>query len=437
MKKTELERLLMDPEASKKLIDRGISIKQRHGESVGDASGRLSASEPLPHEVRPNIDEIKANDFDNCEIRPLLAGIGRFVPEMAKEGPKRALAVVLDKCRKEPSEKNQLLLEDAINRLTCAGEPDAESEKLISEAIERLASPDRPKGAGEQVTDSIWSRLYRHSDYNGRSFFVNHGPGWVYRLVRSSALKSASMHDNISSLYVDASASEVAGWVIIFQHDRYHGRYARYTTTAGDPTVRNWVSYVGNYMNDRTSSILVVRRFNNEVGPIPLDQFGGIGDEIEDLVDSMSGISLRGGGPVVTWDMWPEGPTSGSDPHPNDHRRFIYIRVPVRIDVPNWFDYDAEVRYWIYPYVDGGGTLRAYVAYYGAWVEGGVKHSQILNGVMSAIPGTLGTINARLNTVLGTVNSFFGPFVRQYFLPGTANATGHTNDDVSIVLVRS
>lgn len=433
MKKPELEKMLMDPEALKKLTERANAIKQKYGEAL-ETGGKLRAMEPLAHEVRPTPDEIQANDLDYVERRNLLANIGRFLPELEKEDAKKALSILTDKCRKDRSEVNQFLVEDAINRLTSVGELDGETEKLVGRAIETLTSIEKIEGKKQQRKDSIWSRLYQHSDYRGRSFFVNHGPGWVYRLVRASSLRSARIHDSISSLYVDASASEVSGDVILFQHDRYRGRYARFTTTPGIPTARNSISYVGNYINDRTSSILVVRRFENEIGPLALDRFGGIRDQIEDLVGSISRVSLRGD-PIVTWDMWPEGPTTGSDPHPNDRRRFIYIRVPIEVDVPYWFDYDADVRYWIYLYVDSRGTLRAYVAYYGSWVEGGVKHDSILDRIMDALPGTVGTINAGLNNVLNIAN-VLGPFARQYFLPGTASSTGNTNDDVSFVLVR-
>jgi hypothetical protein len=206
-----------------------------------------------------------------------------------------------------------------------------------------------------------------------------------------------------------------------------------FLTTSGDPTVRNYIPYVGGFINDRTSSILVIRRFDNELPPVALGDYGEIRDVIEDLVNSVSGVSMRGD-PIITWDMWPEGPTSGADPHPDDRRRFIYIKVPIRVDVPHWFDYDADIRYWIYPWVDSGGTLRAHVAYHGAWVESGIKRDAILDRIMDALPGTVGTINAELNNILNMVN-ILGPFERQYFLPGTASATGRTNDDVSIVLV--
>jgi hypothetical protein len=429
MKKLDLERILMDPEALKKLTDRANMFKQREGEfgrTQGQPASIIRDNVPLPHQIRPTPDEIRANDFDHVVKKNLLANIGRFIPEIEKEEPKKILSILTEKCRKDPSEANQFLVEDAINRLTSVGELDKDAEKLIDKAIEMLSSAKKP----EEQKDSIWSMLYEHSDRRGRRFFVYHGPGWVYRLVRASSLRDVHLHDKISSLYVEASSGEVGGEVILFQHDRYFGRYARFTTTPGAPTVRNNINYVGDFINDKTSSILVVRRFNNELPPTALGSLVSR-DDIENFVNSIERISMRGN-PIFTWDMWPEG----GDDHPNDpSRRFIEIKIPVRVDVPHWFDYDAEIRYWIYLYVDSSGILRGYVAHYGAWVEGGIISGKISDRIMDALPGTIGTVESFLSDALTMVNTL-GPFERQYFLPGTASSTGNTDDDISIVLVR-
>lgn len=429
MKKLELERILMDPEALKKLTERANMLKQREGEfgrTLGQPASIIQHSAPLPHQIRPTQDEIQANDF-HIERKNLLANIGRFLPEMEKEDPKKILSILIDKCSKDPSEANQFLVEDAINRLTSVGELDKEAENLVAKAIETLSLAKKTEGQ----KDSIWSMLYEHSDCRGAQFFVRLGGRTVtYRSVRASTLRAHHLHDKISSLYVDASPGEVGGEVILFEHDRFFGRYARFTTTPGDPTVRNYINYVGDFINDRTSSILLVRRFNNELPPISLSSLISR-DEVEDFVNSISRISMRGD-PIFTWDMWPEG----GDDHPNDPSRiFIEIKIPIRVDVPHWFDYDAEIWYWIYLYVDSSGILRGYVAYYGAWVEGGILTGSILDRIRDALPSTIGTVESFLNDALTMANAF-GPFERRYFLPGTASSTGHTEDDVTIVLVR-
>ncbi len=431
MKKPELERSFMDVEALKSLTDKAEILRQKRaktGQKSYQPVTRIKAEIPLKHLSRPNEKEIELNDLDHVGRKNMLANIGRFLPEFEQEDAVKILSRLTDKCRSNPTLANQLLIEDAINRLLTSGELEKKEEDVINEAISLLSSSARKSS---NPVDSIWTRVYQHSDRRGRSLYINHSPGAIYRRIRKSVLDDANLNDRISSLYVDASADEVAGDVILFQNDRFFGRYARFTTTPGSPTTRNCINYVGDFINDRTSSILVVRRYANELPPTPLGSLVSR-DDIEGFVNAVSGISMRGD-PVFTWDMWPQG----GDDHPNDpDRRFIEIKIPVTVDVPHWFDYDAEIRYWLYLYINGSGLLRGYVAYYGAWVEGGILSGEILDQIMDQLPDTIGTVESFLSDALDMAN-ILGPFERQYFLPGEAGSTGNTNDDVSIVLVRS
>ncbi|MBI4268094.1 MAG: hypothetical protein HY662_04840 [Chloroflexi bacterium] len=429
MKKIDIEKALSEPEGLKKLSDRASIIKQKHGDTAGQPLAKLRPVQLRPTQVCPTPAEVKANDQDHVERRYLLANIGRLVPELANEPPKSALEKLVQRYKEKPSTASGFLVEDAINRLTTAAKPDAQTEKLVDEAIRALGAATggqkrRTSGRASKETDSIWSRLYRHSDYEGRSLFVNHDPGWVYRRIRKSTLQDVNLNDRISSLYVDASSTEVGGKVILFQDDCYTGRYAIFPTTAGAPDERAYTPYVGNFINDKTSSILVVRQYENEV-PVTLGSFG-LRDTIEDFVNGVDDrISLRGD-PVITWDMWPNF---------SPDRRYIYLRIPVEVAIDWWPDYDAEVRYWIYLYVDSGGDLRGYVDWYGAWAEGGLKSGDVVDGLMDALPDTIDDVNSQLSDALDAA-ALFAPFERQYFLPGTAGSTGRTDDDLTLVLVR-
>jgi hypothetical protein len=211
--------------------------------------------------------------------------------------------------------------------------------------------------------------------------------------------------------------------MIIFQDKNFRGRYGRFV---GTPGTTEYTNYVGSFLNDRTSSILSVRRFNPEKEVVVSLGSLGLREKITEYADGIDRVSLRGN-PILTWDMWPSFSPS---------KRYIYLRIPVRIDVPNWFDYDAEIRYWIYLYVNSAGNLIAYVDYYGCWVESGVKSGSISDKIMEALPGTLGTINTELANSIGLVAPLLGPLERQYFLPGTAGSTGNTDDDITLVLVK-
>ena len=119
-------------------------------------------------------------------------------------------------------------------------------------------------------------------------------------------------------------------------------------------------------MNDRTSSVLIYRKSPNEV----VQSLGNLvsPSQITAAISSQEKLSPRGN-PVLTWDLFPDG----SDGHPNETgKMYVYVRVPVEVEVDDWFNYDAEIRFWIYLYVTQDGQLHAWPDYYGAWVEGGI-----------------------------------------------------------------
>jgi len=115
---------------------------------------------------------------------------------------------------------------------------------------------------------------------------------------------------------------------------------------------------------------------------------------------------------------------------------FLYVVVPVHIDTHTIFGtYYAEVRYWIYLYVDSQGNLQGYVNWFGCYVQGGWITGDVQNGLMSAIPGTIGQVNDLVSQALDLAN-IGGPYRFMYYLPGTNAFTGNTWDDVSVVAVR-
>ena len=222
---------------------------------------------------------------------------------------------------------------------------------------------------------TICTRLYEHVDYRGRSTFASlpstPAPN-TYLQISKSWLNSASLHDGISSLQLGASGWEHGGHLALFQHPGYKGRYARWVATPG-ATLRRpnvWAEA----FNDITSSALLIRTYAEEMPPMALGELGSptLRDQIASEVASTPNVSLRGN-PIITWDMWPSFSPS---------RKYVYIRIPIEVDVPHWFDYDAEIRLWIYLYVDAGGKVRGYVNWYGAWAEGGTLTDKILDRLM-------------------------------------------------------
>jgi hypothetical protein len=447
MEKSEIERMLLDPEALKRLGDVGQAIDREIG--IGRAPTKPATSirpvGPSPSAIRATAEQVRANDLENVQRRGLLADIGRTFPELAGETPQGALSALTDRFRNDPSDVNQFLVQDAINRLTHVGELDQVSKRLVSSAIEALTSARPSEESGAE--DSIYSNLFEHSDFRGRSIFAFLGPGSFYHSIRKSFLGDVDLHDRISSLTLDATTGESRGDIVLFQNDRFFGRFTQIRTSIGDPTQQVAATYVGSHINDRTSSLLLVRRYSDErlraLGdPISRALIGNIVGDIEDVKE------LRGD-PIFTWDMWP----TGGDEHPNDpDKKFIQVKIPIRVDVNNWLDYDATIWLWFYLYIGFiltddipprlmPGGLRGYLAYYGCWVEGGILSGGIADRIMAAIPDRFGEIDALLDSLLSVVNSD-APFSGVYFLPGDQSLfngmalEGNVEDNVTVVLTK-
>lgn len=272
---------------------------------------------------------------------------------------------------------------------------------------------------------SMWTRFYQHVSGGGRSKFANLTNGPNYRLIPYSELNSASLNDSISSFDASVAANEAGGYVVLFQDAGCRGRYAMFPCSPGQ-SMR--ISNLKNEdFNDRTSSALLVRRYSGEMPPIPLGDVGSpsLRQQLGQYIDAVPRIGLRGQ-PIITWDTWPDAVSSSNYVN-------VYARVPIRVDVPGWFDYDAEIRFWIHLYINSVGKLGAYIYKYQTWVEGGVKSGDICNKINEGVKSKVGEINGKIADTLKSFASF--SFSRLYYLPGKAQHMGNVDDDVSLVLV--
>jgi hypothetical protein len=296
----------------------------------------------------------------------------------------------------------------------------------VSEAIAVLGEKVEDKGDSGFQGDNIAVTLFADANGHGNQLFGNLTfggtlTGWI-------DLKTVSFNDKISSLTLQVSADEIGGRVFLFQDKGCLGQYAQFEAAPG---TQNVVGFVGGAINDITSSVLIYRRFANEF----IQSVAEIvpSGTITSLVDATAGIKSRGP-PVFTWDPFP----SGSDGHPDEPgNMFIYIRIPITVDVPHWFDYDAEIRFWVAPFVDGNGLLQAGINYFGAWVEGGILSGEIVQRLMGdqGIPTVLGQVNSLLSSATSVAN-LGGTYSGSYLLPGRNEGRGKTDDDVTIVLLQ-
>ena len=266
MKKSEIERMLVDPEGIKRLTERANNIRQsgKIGDATTKPSRRIRSVGSSPFAIKATPEEMKANDLTNIRRRGLLANIGKFLPELANQTPQKALSFLTEEYQRHPSETNQFLIQDAINPLTHVGELDTESKYIVSKAVEVLTSVKLPNQGSVEDKDSISSFLYEHSDFRGRSVFAYLGPNSTYEFIQKSYLQNIDLHDKISSLTLDASAGEARGDVILFEDERFFGRFTSIRTASANPTQQVAASYVGDFINDRTSSLLLVRHYGDE-----------------------------------------------------------------------------------------------------------------------------------------------------------------------------
>ena len=325
---------------------------------------------------------------------------------------------------KEPSARGALLIEMAINRISSAAEPDGTLRKLVEDAKRLLAEKRKGKEDGAFQGDNIAGTIFADSDFHGSSKFLNLSFGGL--LTGFVNLGDINFNDRVSSAQLAASADEVGGRLFLFQNDHCNGRYVKLEAGSGGSDQR---SSLGLFMNDRTSSVLIYREFANEI-PLSIGAFVPSGT-IGSLIGSQGGLSLRGD-PIFTWDVFPDG----SDGHPSANgQMFIYVRIPVTVEIPHWFDYDAEIRFWISPFIDFAGELQAPISFFGAWVEGGVISSQVLDGLMQQIPNSLGAVQGLIDSAANATDAL-GTFSSVYLLPGRNESSGHTDDDVTIALVK-
>lgn len=432
MNQTEIEKLLLDPESFAKLSQQAKTTYPdiQSGTTSSPSSSIESVAPPQRSPLSLDAKQT-ARPLARVVQSSLLFKIDQYYPTLKGKSPEKALQWLINRYEKEPSAQNQFLVQDAINRVATQATPTPNNTKFLRSAINDFV---QIFGSDPDVTGAVFALLYQHADFNGRSTFAFLGRNAIYHGVRKRYLSNVRLHDAISSFSLNTTTSDGRGDLILLQHDQYHGRFIQYRTDASGSSQEVRENYVGDYINDRTSSLLLVRRFEGEkIAALGTDSAK---DVIKSVFDAMDGVKVDGD-PIFTWDMFP----TGGDNHPDaSDRYFAQVKIPVIVDPPNWpWDYAAELRLWFYFYIDNG-NLKGHLAYYGAYVSGGLITQRVLRGVMDALADKVGEINSLLDLVIAPINNG-GPFRHVYLLPGNqmlftgSKYQGYTTDDVSVVLV--
>ena len=303
-------------------LDNGQPVAAAMGEPVSD--GRRVGGPPAG-----DITAARAHD-GGIRWQDVVA----FLPEFADASAERFLDEMRDRYRDNPSDENADLLLAALNRIGASERLRHTHARLVEGAKELLQTGEGLSDPAK--ADAIWFEVYTDADFGGREWFTSMTPGWAYwrtpdfRNVRAIYANNVIMQDVVSSIQYGSSPYEAGGQVVLFEDVRYDGRYRNFTVPAGKSVDVPWI---GNDFNDTTSSSLIIRRFPNEWPPVKLSQIVPKA-AITSVLDGVPSASLDGA-PIYTWDMWPNGPKSNSDWHPNDDNAFIEIIVPLTIHVPS------------------------------------------------------------------------------------------------------
>ena len=419
MKKAELEALFLDCERLKAFCEE--AHRCRPCTEASDSSRPQARVQKIEGAAAPPREDPKKGRMAAAISRRSYRQADLFRADVSADDQ---LQLALRDYAKKPSARGALLIEMAINRIIGTAPPDETQRKLIDEAMHLLAEKRRPKKGDDFQGDNVTGRIFADSDFQGQSLFVNMFFGGL--LTGWIDLGDLNFNDRVSSARLTASSDEVGGRLFLFQNDHCNGRYVQLVTDGGGSDERN---SLGSFMNDRTSSVLIYRQFANEI-PLSIGTFVPPGT-IGPLIEAQGGLSSRGD-PIFTWDVFPDG----SNGHPNaGGQMFVYVRIPVTVEIPNWFDYEAEIRYWISPFIDPAGELQAPLTYYGAWVEGGVISGQVLDGLMEKIPNSFEAVQGLLDNAANATDAL-GTFSSVYLLPGRNDFSGHTDDDVTIALIK-
>ncbi len=119
-------------------------------------------------------------------------------------------------------------------------------------------------------------------------------------------------------------------------------------------------------------------------------------------------------------------------------RNFVSIEQNLNVAIDWWPDYDAQVRYDIYLYLNANGNVWGYSYYPYVWVEGGIFSGKIFNELYPKLKEGAHTLTQKIQSKLSLLS--FKKFSGLYLLPGNKPSAsfgdyGHTRDNSTLVLV--
>jgi hypothetical protein len=238
--------------------------------------------------------------------------------------------------------------------------------------------------------------------------------------------KWGAHNDTFSSMRAWGSGNR--GTAYAFENINFDGTFAALNVADGGSS--RW-SYFGDAFNDKVSSSLIVARNpqSNEI-EVPLRQ--NVLPQFTSVFDAeTAGTKLhRSGGPRLYGTFFPSYDTA---------KVLLTIDQNLTVEIDNWPDYDANVKYDVAFFLSGG-HLHGYAAWSHVWVESGILSGTVHDRIAPRLHAAKTTLTSSVESQLRLFSSF--TFTDVYLLPGPApnmsqfGFFARYDDDVILVLVR-
>jgi hypothetical protein len=269
------------------------------------------------------------------------------------------------------------------------------------------------------------------------------GAGWVLGLGDSDRYNRVSQADLIGSgLAYDVSSARLIttdsrGAVLALFNGYlrpYGGNFVQVAVNA-DKTDTSILDLGPYSFNDQTTSALLI---HTGMGPEKALSFRDVFlDKWLAMIDDklVGSKATREFEPVLTWEMFPE-----TLPPLSSNLTYLKVYQALKVNPFLHYVYDAAITYHLYLYVDPEKHIKGLVRRRSLYVSGGYYHDAIVDDLYPRVEAGAAQLNAELATELGKFSGL--ALADCYYLPGRhtiplaggAVVTGHTDNDVTIVL---
>ena len=267
---------------------------------------------------------------------------------------------------------------------------------------------------------AVHAEFYKHQNLTGNLEAFNLNNNYRYFWIKFGS----TLSNEITSMRGYANGG-FKGNIFTMSNNDFSGKQISLNMNEG---WTSWWNNVGSAFNDDIESALIVNRNYNEtvieLRDLILPDFLSAFDE----KTKGTPVSRKGDASVFTT-YWP-----GFAPD----KIFVSIEQNLNVEIDWWPDYDAQVRYDIYLYLNSKGNIWGYSYYPAVWVEGGIFSSKIFNELYPKLKDGAHALTEKIQAKLSLFN--YKTFRGLYLLPGKQPSGGfgdfgNTRDNSTLVLV--